>query len=86
MRSFCEGVVDRQAIDAEPVLHVLAPESCATSFERGGDDQRIVETERVTLLQLQSAFVKAAGSASPVRAAPGRCRESGTHRREWPAS
>src|ERR1700736_2382569 len=58
LRSFREGVVDRQALDAEPVLHVLAPESRAAAFERGGDDQRIVETERVALLQLQSALVK----------------------------
>src|SRR5205807_7670731 len=70
--SLSEGVADRQAIDAEAVLHVVAPESRAASFERGGDDERIVETERVALLQLQSALVQRRARHHP----PERCQDA----------
>jgi hypothetical protein len=57
-RQLHEGIADSQTIDPQPVLHILAPEARAASFDRSSDDQCIIETKRIPLPQLQTSRVK----------------------------
>ena len=63
-----ERVFDRQPFDALAVLQVFAEQAGAARFQRGGDDEGVVEAELVALLQVQRAGVKrCAGLYAPQR-------------------
>ena len=52
-RSGVEWVFDGQRVDPLSVLHIFAVERCAAGFERCRDDQRVVEPETLTNLNIE---------------------------------
>ena len=58
LRRLRKGILDRQTFDGLAVAQAFTEQSGAACFQRGGDDQRVVEAVLITRLEVQSATIE----------------------------